>query len=89
MRAFGGALAKGAFDTLKRRLDPEVYGGAAVLGVNGIVIKAHGASRERAFASAIRVATDEVGHGIKQTIAADIHRANERIAARIVTPISA
>lgn len=89
MRAAGGVLAKGAFNALKRRLDPEVYGGAAVLGVNGIVIKAHGSSRELAFSSAIRVAADEIGHGIKQTITADIGRANERIAALTATPISA
>lgn len=89
LRAIGGAMAKGAFDTLKRRLDPEVYGGAAVLGVNGIVIKAHGASRERAFASAIRLAADEIGHGIKQSIASDIRRANERIAAQTIPPLSA
>jgi phosphate acyltransferase len=89
VRALGGALATGAFDALKRRLDPEVYGGAAVLGVNGIVIKAHGSSRERAFASAVRLAADEIGHGIKQTIVADISRANERIAAQSAAPISA
>lgn len=88
VRAVGGALASGAFNALKRRLDPEVYGGAAVLGVNGIVIKAHGSSRERAFASAVRVAADEVGHGIKQTIAADIQRANEQIAALPALPVN-
>ena len=58
-----------------------MYGGAAVLGVNGIVIKAHGSSRERAFASAVRVATDEFGRGLKQMIAADIQQANQQIAA--------
>jgi glycerol-3-phosphate acyltransferase PlsX len=89
LRMAGGLLAKGAFGALKRRLDPEVYGGAAVLGVNGIVIKAHGSSRERAFASAVRVAADEVGHGIKQTIAADITRANAKLAAAAATPVSA
>lgn len=81
VRVVGGALARGAFSALKRRLDPEVYGGAAVLGVNGIVIKAHGSSRERAFASAVRVATDEFGRGLKQMIAADIQQANQQIAA--------
>jgi len=89
VRALGGALATGAFDALKRRLDPEVYGGAAVLGVNGIVIKAHGASRELAFASALRLTADEIGHGIKQTIAADISRANKRLAAQPTAPLSA
>jgi glycerol-3-phosphate acyltransferase PlsX len=80
MRTLGGALGQGAFNALKRRLDPEVYGGAAILGVNGIVIKAHGSSRERAFASAIRVAADEIGHGINQTLTADITRANQKLA---------
>jgi glycerol-3-phosphate acyltransferase PlsX len=89
LRLLGGALAKGAFNALKRRMDPEVYGGAAILGVNGIVIKAHGSSRERAFASAVRVAADEIRHGIKQTIAADIIRANQRITATTAAPLSA
>ena len=81
MRMLGGALAEGAFKALKQRLDPEVYGGAAVLGLNGIVVKAHGSSRERAFASAIRVAAEEIKHGIKHTISQHIARANERLAA--------
>jgi glycerol-3-phosphate acyltransferase PlsX len=88
VRSLGAALAKGAFDALKHRLDPEVYGGAAVLGVNGIVIKAHGSSRELAFASAMRVAANEIGHGVKQTIADNISRANERIAALLAVPVS-
>jgi len=86
VRTLGGALATGAFNALKRRLDPEVYGGAAVLGVNGIVIKAHGSSRERAFASAIRVAAAEIEHGVKQTLASNISRANERIMAALNAP---
>lgn len=89
LRTLGGALAKGAFNALKRRMDPEVYGGAAILGVNGIVIKAHGSSGERAFASAVRVAADEIGHGIKQTIATDIERANAKLAATPATPVNA
>ena len=81
LRMLGGALAGGAFKALKQRLDPEVYGGAALLGLNGIVIKAHGSSRERAIASAIRVAAEEIGHGINQTLAQEIARANQRLAA--------
>ena len=87
MRMLGGALAGGAFKALKQRLDPEVYGGAAVLGLNGIVVKAHGSSRERAFASAIRVAAEEIKHGINQTISQQIARANKRLtAAETVVP---
>jgi glycerol-3-phosphate acyltransferase PlsX len=81
MRMLGGMLAGGAFKALKQRLDPEVYGGAALLGLNGIVIKAHGSSRERAIASAIRVAAEEIGHGINQTLAQEIARANAKLAA--------
>jgi len=81
LRMLGGALAGGAFEALKQRLDPEVYGGAVVLGLNGIVVKAHGSSRERAFASAIRVAAEEIKHGINETISQHIARANARLSA--------
>jgi glycerol-3-phosphate acyltransferase PlsX len=79
VRALGGGLAKGAFKALKRRLDPEVYGGAAVLGVNGIVIKAHGSSGERAIMSAIRVAAEEIRHGLTEVVARRIAAANETL----------
>jgi glycerol-3-phosphate acyltransferase PlsX len=88
VRALGGGLAQGAFNALKRRLDPEVYGGAAVLGVNGIVIKAHGSSRERAIMSAIRVAAEEIRHGLTDAVAQRIAAANEKLAA-LPAPVSA
>ena len=50
-------------------MDPEVYGGAPLLGFNGTVIKAHGSARERAMANAIRVAVREIQHRVNQTIA--------------------
>jgi glycerol-3-phosphate acyltransferase PlsX len=86
IRQFGALLAKGAFAGLKRRIDPEVYGGAAVLGLNGIVIKAHGSSRERAIASAVRVATEEISHDINHIIEREIARAKELLAAETHTP---
>ena len=92
VRQLGALLAKGAFTALKRRMDPEVYGGAAILGLNGVVIKAHGSSRERAIASAIRVAAEEIGHGINQTLAQDIARANAKLAVietTLTTPATA
>jgi|SRR5581483_7275214 len=81
LRHLGAILSQGALRGVKRRLDPEVYGGAALLGLNGIVIKAHGSSRERAIMSALRVATEEVSHGVNQIISQQIARANERLAA--------
>ncbi len=81
IRKLGAMISQNAFRALKRRMDPEVYGGAVLLGLNGNVIKAHGSSRERAIMSAIRVATEEVRHGINDLIAKKIADANQRIAA--------
>lgn len=89
LRKFGAKLSQGAFRALKRRLDPEVYGGAVLLGLNGNVIKAHGSSRERAIMSAIRVATEEVQHGLNKIIAQRIAATNERLAAVPAAPVSA
>ncbi len=60
LRKTGGFLAGKAFSALKRRLDPEMYGGALLLGVNGVCIITHGASSERAIFHAARVATESV-----------------------------
>ena len=79
VRKMGAALAQGALNNIKRRMDPELYGGAPLLGLNGIVIKAHGSAREKAFMNAIRVATETIHHKINETIEREISRANELI----------
>ncbi len=38
-RQIGAYLAKNAFHSIRRRLDPEVYGGAPLLGFNGMVFR--------------------------------------------------
>lgn len=78
-RQLGALLAQNAFRTIKRRMDPEGFGGAPLLGFNGTVMKAHGSARERAIANAIRVTTDNVQHHVNQIIAREIARANERL----------
>jgi glycerol-3-phosphate acyltransferase PlsX len=79
-RKLGALLAKNAFRAIKRKLDPEGYGGAPLLGFNGAIMKAHGSARERAIANAIRVATQNIQHQVNQTIAREIACANERLA---------
>lgn len=79
IRKLGALLAKGGLMKLKQRMDPEVYGGAVILGFNGTVIKAHGSSRERSIANAIRVATEELSHGVNQLVSKQIALANERL----------
>ena len=79
-RKLGAWLARDAFRMLKRRMDPEVYGGAVLMGLNGVVVKAHGGSRERAIASSIRVATQEIQHNINQLLIQRMAAANEKLA---------
>jgi glycerol-3-phosphate acyltransferase PlsX len=76
-RQLGAYLAKGAFQALRRRMDPEVYGGAPLLGFNGVVFKAHASARERAVTSAIRMTLNALKNQINQIIARDIAAANQ------------
>ncbi len=80
-RKLGALLAQNAFRAIKRRMDPEGYGGAPLLGFNGIVMKAHGSARERAIANALRLTTEAWQHRVSQIIAREIAHANERLLA--------
>ena len=64
-------LMRPALRQVRTRLDYEEIGGAPLLGVNGSVIVAHGRSRERAIANAVRVAARTAA----QDIPAEIERA--------------
>ncbi len=52
----GALLMKDSFINLKNRFDYKEYGGAPFLGIDGIMIKAHGSSDSKAFKNAIRQA---------------------------------
>jgi glycerol-3-phosphate acyltransferase PlsX len=60
----GTLLLKPSLDRFRKRLDYTEYGGALLLGVNGVCIICHGSSEASSIYSAIRIA--------KQTVAADI-----------------
>ena len=79
-RQFGALLARNAFRTIKRRMDPEAYGGAPLLGFHGAVLKAHASGRERSIASAVGVMTRNLQHHVNDTLAREIARANDRLA---------
>lgn len=64
----GGALAMPAFNKVKKILDYTEYGGAPLLGVNGVVIIGHGRSNAVAVKNAIRVAKRAVETNILETI---------------------
>ncbi len=52
----------------KKELDYAEYGGALLLGVNGVVIIGHGRSNKRAIKNAIRVAKEEVERQVNSKI---------------------
>jgi len=62
------SVLKGSLTRLKERLDPDVYGGAPLLGVNGICIIGHGSSGAVAVESAVRVAAQAARGGLTEHI---------------------
>jgi glycerol-3-phosphate acyltransferase PlsX len=60
----GAMLAKPAFDETKRRLDYREYGGAPLLGIDGVVIIGHGRSDTLAIRNGIRLAAQTVENGV-------------------------
>ncbi len=57
-----------AFARLKKRIDYEEYGGALLLGINGICVIGHGRSNPKAIKSAIAVAVKELKGNINERI---------------------
>ncbi|MFW6070500.1 MAG: phosphate acyltransferase PlsX [bacterium] len=72
LTAVGGLLARPAFDRVRQRLNPDEVGGAPLLGVNGVVIVAHGRSNAYAIKQAVGQArqavqqevVDAIRHGV-------------------------
>jgi len=72
IRLLGCMMLRGALRAMKARLDPEMYGGAPLLGVNGVCIITHGSSSKRAIYHAIRVAGESVHHHVNEEIVSEI-----------------
>lgn len=64
----GAMLMRGAFKGLQKRTDYREYGGAPLLGVNGIAFVAHGRSDAYTIRSAIRTARNAIEHNIVDAI---------------------
>jgi glycerol-3-phosphate acyltransferase PlsX len=65
----GGLLIKPAARRLQNRLDPETYGGAYLLGLQGLAVISHGNSSSTAIANAIRLAARGVDHRVVERLA--------------------
>lgn len=64
----GLLFAKKSFLRFKKKIDYSEYGGAPLLGVNGVVIIGHGRSSPKAVMNAIKFAAKEVERNINQDI---------------------
>jgi phosphate acyltransferase len=65
---FGTLFQRRALRELSGRMDAETYGGAALLGLEGTVVIAHGASTAKGIASACRLAADLASGHITERI---------------------
>lgn len=71
-RKLGAFLTRGAFADFKKRVDYSEYGGAPLLGLNGICVICHGRSNAKAIANAIRVAKEFAEGKIDEAVASEL-----------------
>lgn len=63
-----GLLAWPVLNKFKKRVDPRMYNGASMLGLNGIVIKSHGGADVISYANAIEIALLEIKKSVPDHI---------------------
>jgi phosphate acyltransferase len=71
----GGALIRGRVRKIRDRIDWREFGGAPLLGIDGVAVVAHGRSDARALKNAVRVARDAVQNGLVSKIRAEVGKA--------------
>ncbi len=76
IRRFGAFLVKPAFRRLRKKVDYAEYGGAPLLGINGVCVVGHGRSSPRAVANAIAVAERFIGQNVNEHLVRAIHDAD-------------
>lgn len=68
----GYIFAKGAFDRVREKMDPNKVNGGVLLGMSGVVIKSHGGATAEGFCSAVEVGYDMVRNKLLEKIEADL-----------------
>ena len=64
----GAALARGAFNELRKKIDPRRVNGGLFLGLDGVIIKSHGGMDALGFAGAVEIGYEMVRHGLLEKI---------------------
>lgn len=80
LRKLGAFLAQQGFRTLKKSMDPEAYGGARLIGVNGAVVKVHGSAGERVVSNAVRQIAEVASQHLNEALLREI-ALNDRVLA--------
>jgi glycerol-3-phosphate acyltransferase PlsX len=70
----GGFFMRGSLREVKRKTDYAEYGGAPLLGVNGVCIICHGKSNKKAIYNAVRVAGQFVQSDVNHLIQEELHK---------------
>jgi phosphate acyltransferase len=68
----GALLMRPAFALFKQRLDPDTYGGAPLLGVDGVGIVSHGGASPKALLNGIRVAGQHAARDLTPSLRAAV-----------------
>ena len=71
----GGLLIRPGVRQIRDRIDWREFGGAPLLGIDGVAVVAHGRSDARAMKNAIRVTRDAIENQLVGKIRAEVGRA--------------
>jgi len=74
----GLGLEKELLYQVMKKVDYQEYGGAMLLGVNGLVVICHGASQEKAFKNAIKFASLYIENGMLEKVKNEIQIYNSQ-----------
>lgn len=75
----GAFLLAPAFGKFKRKLDYEEYGGAPLLGIDGVCVICHGKSSPKAIRNAINLAVRTVNSGVNKQIKYQLQKTKDTI----------
>lgn len=77
MSQVGAKLAEGALKSAGKKVDPEEFGGALLLGIKGVCVISHGGSRAKGIKNAIRVAKEAVEADVLGKISSEIREGTD------------
>lgn len=81
MAKIGATIAAGALKSVKAKMDPRDANGGVFLGLTGIVVKSHGGTDGKGFASAIGLAIDLARGGFIGELSKTLAQLNEALRA--------